>query len=209
MCISTQIRDQVKALVSEDLERALVMAREIPDPWFRCQALSFVALRTQELNARRSLIADAFQAALLLRERNRVVSVSAWPLRVIAESNDAKWTELECKRLLEIMSKEPSPIRRADALEFLIGAAAYGPRYVFELVLSEFRNACLTPLSGGRRNKRGQSQLYGALKVIAFVDPGMIDEYVALIDGPELSVRARSWAESMGSIRQNSFPPHF
>jgi hypothetical protein len=61
---ASRVRNWVHANASSDYERALQLARSIPAPWYRCQALSSVAEVTADPDAKRALIAEAFASAL-------------------------------------------------------------------------------------------------------------------------------------------------
>jgi hypothetical protein len=204
-------RAEVHRLIVQHPEEALNLARSIRDSWYRCQALSRCALQLDDAGARIAVLEESFETALRSStEPNRVVSLSSWPLKAMATLGEHDKAAEHCERLLRIIGTEPSPVRRADALELLLGASALGHRVVFDRVLAQFIEACLSPLSGGKRNRRGQSQLYGALRIIAFVDAELLHDVVDFIDGPELTVRARKWVdENWGTeINTNSLPPY-
>ena len=88
---STQQRDHVTEIAKDKPAEALKIARDIEDPWFRCQALTAVALHCADTAKKNRLLDESFQAALLTEQPNRIVSVSSWPLNVLCLSGqDAK-----------------------------------------------------------------------------------------------------------------------
>lgn len=204
-----QKRSEVAVLMKQDWAAAMELARTIETPWYRCQALAYLAKNAEDQSEKDSALREAFTVALFHEQPNRVVSVSAWPLRALVESGQAEHTDAEVERLLGIIATEPSPVRRADALELMMGAVVAAPRTIFDRVFQAFLSACLSPLSGGRRNRRGQSQLYGALDIIAVVDFPLAREVGGHITGPELSERVRSlfelW-EADPPTRENIYP---
>jgi len=60
-------------------------AHQIVDPWYRCQVLALCAERRSS-EERLPLIDAALAAARELDSPNRIVSVAAWPIRVLAAS---------------------------------------------------------------------------------------------------------------------------
>lgn len=167
------------------------MARSIEDPWFRCQALSSCAEHVSDARARDALVREAFDAASLLGEPNRIVSVSCWPLSVLG--NLGLWGEVagHARRLSAIISTEPSPVRRANALEHLCSTLQTAPHDISMPVFGQFAEACLCRLSSGKRNRRGESYLAGMIPVIhTHVGRDWARELAARIAGPELRDRA-------------------
>ena len=60
-------------------------------------------------------------------EGNRVVTVSAWPLGVLVEIEDFDWFDVELDRLLQLITTEPHPIRRSDAVFALLQRGQRAP----------------------------------------------------------------------------------
>jgi len=164
--------------------------RNLSDAWSQCQALAVEAHHCADASQKKRLIQKAFAAGLDAGEPNRVVSASAWPIKVLAASADDARLEAEAQRLLGIIATEPSPVRRADALNLILGAVLAGPRPTFRRVLGSFRQACSTPLLNGKRNKRGESLLARWVPAIHKMDPELAREVLASIHGPVLRQRA-------------------
>ena len=170
MSVSTQQRDRVAALAKTKADEALALARSIEDPWFRCQALSIAAAQVRDARSRKSAIDDAFSAANELTEPNRLVTVSSWPVKALVLAGHVSSVSSHIERLLRVISAEPSPVRRSDALRYLLGSVSSGPTQVVRRVAREFAAACLAPLENGKRNRKGESNLEGCLPGIARID---------------------------------------
>lgn len=117
---SSRQRSQVDWLLASDLEAALKLAREIEAPWSRCQALTAVAERIENRADRNSVLLEALHAAREQDEPNRVLVVSAWPLRTLIKFQETRRVEIEFDRLLAVIATEPHPVRRCDALFWLL-----------------------------------------------------------------------------------------
>jgi hypothetical protein len=170
MNTGTQVRNRVSAIAKTNALEALALARGIDDPWFRCQALTIAAVHTPDRRSQKRAIDDAFSAANELSEPNRVVTVSAWPVKALALTGHMSSVSSDVGRLLQLISTESSPVRRADALRYLLGAVSIAPATVAGLVAREFAAACLAPLQSGKRNSKGESSLVACLPVIGCID---------------------------------------
>lgn len=102
---------------------ALKIARSIRHPWYRCQALTAVAETWGTAAQRKEVLAEALRSAAEQTQINRVVTVSSWPLRVVA-SIDADAVHRHLDRLVHLAKREPHTLRRADALFALSGSVA-------------------------------------------------------------------------------------
>src|SRR6266542_3303577 len=166
MSSPTQQRDEASRIASTDASRSLAIAREIKDPWFRCQALATAAVFLPPPSSLQ-VIDEAFESANELQDLNRAVTVSSWPLKALALSRDSSRVQSEGTRLLDAISKEPSPVRRAGALRFLLGATASTQQPVAAQIAASLGAACLQHLESGKRNKKGEYLLEEAIPVIA------------------------------------------
>lgn len=188
----TQQRDHVTEIAKDKPAEALKIARDIEDPWFRCQALTAVALHCADIARKNRLLDEAFEAALLTEQPNRIVSVSAWPLKVLCLSGqDAKLSK-EVERLLAIIAPEPSPVKCSDALNGMLGAVVSGPRPIFWRVFELFRAACTKRLLSGKRNTKGQARLARWILVTDRFDPTRTQKLLEDIQGPVLRAQAEA-----------------
>jgi hypothetical protein len=177
----TSDRDRVSALARTRPEEALELARSIEAPWFRCQALTSVALHANDARLRDSLIDEAFLAASQLTEPNRIVSVASWPLKVLVRHDSSERVRVETERLLGIANSEPSPVRRADSLVGLLGAVIAAGPGVVRPVVDALASACLQPLANGKRNKKGEYLLGVCIPGIHHVDPALAAHLLSLL----------------------------
>lgn len=187
--MSTASRNTAAKLAATDWPTALAHARAITDPWFLCQALSYVAFHAPDTATREALLAEAFAAADALEQPNRVVSVSAWPLKVAATFWPLDRVQREVARQLDIIAREPSPVRRANGLLHTIDALLRCPGAI-EPVLRAFVDACFSPLHHGRRNKRGEAYLSYTVRILACIDPSWARACCERIQGPDIRARA-------------------
>jgi hypothetical protein len=189
MNVGTQQRNRVAAIANAKPHEALELARRIEDPWFRCQALSIAAIHAPDRRSQKSAIVDAFSAANELDEPNRVVTVSSWPVKALALTGDMSGVSSEVARLLQVVSTEPSPVRRADALRHLLGSVSIASLNVATRVAREFATACLAPLQNGKRNSKGESNLEACLPGIARIDSAFAQDLLGRL-APARSQRA-------------------
>lgn len=120
--------------------KALEVARSIDDPWYRCQSLAAVAWHLEDPRQVKKVIGEALEAAYALKEPNRIVSVAAWPVRVMVVKGDRRLGSV-VHELLEKIQTEPNPVRRAHALLLLFEAVYYEPQ-LRESVLGLLLRAC-------------------------------------------------------------------
>ena len=107
-------RSRVSKLAATDTELADKTAHAIKHPWYRCQSLSMVA---EHLNGKRKekLLLEALEVAKEQVDINRIVTVSAWPIRHLAEFRP-EIAKLHIESLVMLANREPHTLRRSDAL---------------------------------------------------------------------------------------------
>ena len=199
MNVGTQQRDRVAAIAKTKPHEALELARSIDDPWFRCQALGIAAVHAPDLRSRKSAIVGAFSAANELSEPNRVVTVSSWPVKALVLTGHMSSVSSEVARLLQVLSAESSPVRRADALRYLLGSVSMAPRDIASRVAREFAAACLAPLQSGKRNSKGESNLEACLPGIARIDSAFAQSLLVRLE-PSRSERAARALEAAKNV---------
>jgi hypothetical protein len=209
MNLATQQRDAVAAKAAANTQEALELARTIADPWFRCQALSMVAVHIPDRRRQQLVIQEAFASATELSEPNRIVTVSSWPLKVLLVTGNKTKASAETERLLRMISAEGSPVRRADALRQLLGSVSTS-RDLVQRVSKEFAAACLAPLQSGKRNKKGESHLEECLPAMAQVDPEFAETILTRLT-PDRSARAARAMAAMKNVPLSRILPwpHF
>ena len=194
------MRNRVSQIAVDDPRKALELSRRIVDPWFRCQALAHAACGSPEPGAKTRLLREAFATATETPDLNRTVSVSAWPLKVLCKSKKAGNLTAETKRLLALAQQEKSPVRRADALNLVLGAVLTGPHGLFLEVLKSFRVACLTPLENGKRNRKGESLLAQWVVIVHRRDPSLAEDLLQSLSSQDLRERARTGLAESGHL---------
>ena len=118
-------RARAGKLAPLDIGRSLETARAIRHPWYRCQALATTAEHMTGRDQERVLL-ESLAAAHEQGEINRVVTVSFWPIRVLAKVRP----ELAAKHvegLLALAETEPHNLRRSHALQALAVAVSGYP----------------------------------------------------------------------------------
>jgi len=182
---ATNKRDLVWQIARSDQTRALKLAGDIEDPWFRCQALAHVAHHVENDTLRKQLLSKAFHSAKRCGEPNRIVTASSWPLKVLCLSGAVGELRRQTGLLLKCIEQEGSPVRRLDALHFVLGAVAQGPNDLFGEVFEKFQASCLQPLHGGKRNKRGEARLVDVIPLLMRLSPARAKEASDKIAGPD------------------------
>ena len=203
---SASTRTFVARIAAKEPQRAFELARAIDDAWVRCQALSTTALHLADSRARARAIDEALAAASELTEPNRVVTVSAWPVKVLAIQGRLDRVASEVDRLLAVIATERSPVRRADALRDLFGAVIHAKRPVILRVVLALAFASFQPLLDGRRNRKGESLLADCLPAIARIDPRVAESLLARLPATRAD-RAREHMQSMAASSLDLLAP--
>jgi hypothetical protein len=105
-----------------DPKEALALARRVSDPWFRCQALAWVARHASE-ELVSSIALGSFNSARQQGDGYKAVAVSAWPVRALIERNR---TEVLPEWLSEMLRRArgiENPVIRLDSLLLLCQGA--------------------------------------------------------------------------------------
>ena len=118
-------RSRVWNMAPEDPNGAAAAARRIKHPWYRCQALARVA-EFSNGPKRSELLQASIQAAQEQDEPNRVVTVSSWPVRILADASPTQAADL-IRQLISVAETEPHNLRRAHALQSLAFSVSNRP----------------------------------------------------------------------------------
>lgn len=168
--------------------RALTEARQNPDPWYRCQSLTAVAAETADEARAAAILHEALRTAREQQEPNRIVSIASWPVGVYVGRGLGDLSQ-EVTTLLQIISVEPNPVRRADALLLLLGAV---------LPDAALREATLAPLLQVCSEARGwkiRRILQYASYTMAHVDAEAAMDILSRIPASREARRARKMVE--------------
>ena len=183
-------------LKASDTNAALKVARAIKHPWYRCQSLSNVAEHCEPLSEKRKLVHEAFRSAWKCENPNRIVTVAFWPFKVLADNGLASDIRQQLDPLLEILSGEPNPICRIDALAWLVAAFRNGPMDCFYRVLAQFEEGCRAC-----KGWKGDYNLRFVAPLVDRVDPARAVELLELIKQPRMRRRALKDIEDSRAIR--------
>ena len=110
-----QGRREAGALARTDFPSALVVARAVRHPWYRCQSLTSVADAAESHAMRDALLTEALHAAFEQDEPNRVVCAAGWPLHSMVQARHPDSGRV-VRQLLAVISGEPHGLRRLDGL---------------------------------------------------------------------------------------------
>jgi len=137
---ATQQRDQAADLAKRDSQEALAKARFISDPWFRSQALAWVARYTEDDPVKVASLAA--KAASECDDEYKRTAVRAWEIAALAEREHV----IEARRGLREavnQSKSVTPLAsRAEALMLLLQAAFRIGDEDAKWVADELKNSC-------------------------------------------------------------------
>jgi hypothetical protein len=169
-------------IARSDNASALRIAQNIDDPWFRCQALAYVAWNLADHKRFLRVVAESLESGWSIGDPNRSVTVIAWPVAALARRNYSRPDAMErstgilrdvIARLTGVIAKEPNPASRADALLLHVHALSPSRRELRKgllgLLVKECRDAT---------NRKRQRQLEEAAMAIA---PDDLDTALGLI----------------------------
>jgi hypothetical protein len=120
---ATTERDIATHTAPKDFGKALALARVSKAPWFRCQALAWVA-RFAPDNEVVKVAEEALSSAFSADDCYKIVGASAWPLRALIERDHAQRISRWLPKLLEASANITNPVNRLDAL-YLLWQAVY------------------------------------------------------------------------------------
>ena len=134
---ATTERDIASRIAVTNFEKALPLARNVSDPWFRCQALAQAARFAPEKYVVRTA-QEAIEAALMATDVYKKVAVTAWPLRALIERGHEKNAIELSSPILRLSAQTANPVSRSDAL-FLLWQAFFpceGHKSVFGALIN-------------------------------------------------------------------------
>jgi hypothetical protein len=119
---ATLQRDQAAHLAKTFPDKALTKARDIKDPWFRAQALAWVARYSPDKAV--AIARDAARAANACNDGYKQTAVRAWEIAALAETGNSKEATKAWNDAL-VKSRETVPLSsRAEALMLIAQGAA-------------------------------------------------------------------------------------
>lgn len=118
---ATLQRDQAIKLAKTDALKALATANSVEDPWFRAQALSWVARFTD--SAPEPIAAQAAEAAAACDDDYKKAAVRAWEIAALAERKCLAKAKNALQEALAIARRVQPSASRSEALLILMQAA--------------------------------------------------------------------------------------
>lgn len=182
---SSEERISVLRMAPSDWRDALALARQIGHPWFRCQALAHLAYVCPDKEQKPALLKESFKAANEEKDPYSIVGVSSFPLATLTTwDGEHPAVEEHVSRLLGVISAEPNPVRRMDAL-FYLSTGLWRDRECYLQVLPVFRRT-----AGEAKSWKVAHNVIGLLRYAYRVYPEVVPELLSLITAPKMQRRA-------------------
>lgn len=177
-------------LAATDPMKAVSVARAIDDPWFKCQALAYVA-RYWPGNDYEQFLREASKASDSQDNWYKRVTVSAWPIRAYLERGNPA----PAKRLLERYTEEARNIEnmggRSEALLMLFQATEPFGRSLWEPVFHALVKATEPALAW-----RQMRNIRNAIAMIAADNLGLVQDAVKRLKDDKTAAAIRRDLES-------------
>lgn len=156
---ATSERNQASDLAKTDPKRALAMAQKVSEPWFRAQALSWVARFTDADPV--AIAKQAAVAAAKCDDEYQRAAVRAWEVAALAERGFAKEAKRALSEALAVAKiVHPLSSRSEALLELLQAAFAIGGAEAGEV------NSVLIDSCAGDEHWRCKRAIRNAAKLI-------------------------------------------
>ena len=182
-------RDQAVSAAKSDPERALRLARQVSDPWYRAQALAWVA-RFGPAGSVQELALESMRAAREGSDPYQRLAGLAWPVRMLAERGMRDHAcSIVTEALAELRSVDP-PSSRSEAAYLLFQAA-------FD-VSSELREqlaSLLVEIASSDTYWRTHRNVVDAISMLRPVAPALAASLAAGIPSPKLQGRIARQAQ--------------
>lgn len=126
MASSTQLRDKAHGLAQVSPDDALKVAREVPEPWFRAQALAAVGRWIDDSRVL-AIVEESFASAESCDDDYKRAAVSAWPIRALLERGHVEVAHRAMRRArAKALAATPAGSRAEALLGLLQGAWSLG-----------------------------------------------------------------------------------
>lgn len=195
----TATRNLSNQLASDQPERALIIAREIEAPWFKCQALSHVARYWPDEKYGR-LLEEAVRAADLQDDVYNQVAVSAWPIRAYLERGNPS----PAQKLLFKGTRAASNIgnmgSRSEALFMIFQASKPFAPDLWQPVYWALVDAAEPALSWQQRRN-----LRDAIAMVASENPGLVQQAVPRLSDEKILSVIRRYLEKPTPAKPRPF----
>jgi len=157
---ATTPRDRAISLAKSRPGEALKQARQVDEPWFRAQALAWVARFAD--NDVITISAEAAKAAAEGGDKYQQCAVRAWEIAALAERDYKSEASKRLREALNIAKNVEPVASRSEALFLLLQASARIAPNDAERVYEMLKNLC-----GAEGHWRCQRALRNAAKVMA------------------------------------------
>lgn len=192
----TQQRDRATDLAKTNTARALVVARAIPDPWFRAQALAAVARHVDGDPTR--IAREAGKAALACDDAYQRAAVRSGEIAALAERGQKTSARKALAAARKTADQATPANSRAEALLLLLHAAARIGVGESVGVAEALRGI----VGSGWRSDRGVREAAG---VPAALDPAAATAFVAGIGDAALRAKCEAIVASGGCAPRSFF----
>ncbi|MEM9282715.1 MAG: hypothetical protein AAGA96_12880 [Verrucomicrobiota bacterium] len=164
---ATLQRDQASALAKSNPKQALAKAKAISEPWFRAQALAWVARFTDSDPV--PIAKLAAKAASKCDDDYKRSAVRAWEVAALAERNESKQAERALKAAVAMAEAVQPVSSRSEALFLLFQAAFPVGRKQAEWVCARLDATC--PEAEHWRCKRSRRDAHQILEGMSEARP--------------------------------------
>jgi hypothetical protein len=169
---AAEAREAVSLIASTDTAKALALARQISDPWYRAQGLAIVArYASEELVS--PIVRESLDTAFEQGDPYKVVAVSAWPVRALVERNETALPPSLLSDLAKRSRDIDNPVSQLLALSTLWHGAFSFLRPETDIILEEFVRACESANSW-----RAGACMEDTVLIVASRDPARATELV-------------------------------
>lgn len=164
----TNQRDHASTLAKSNPKKALALAHEIPEPWYRAQALAWVARFTDDDPI--GIASQAAKAAKECEDNYTKSAVRAWEIAALAERDCVSEAQKGLSEALSL-AKSIEPISsRSEAMLLLLQAAFAIDEKTAEKIFAVLKASC--PVEEHWRCKRaardGEKMISGKLRPRSF-----------------------------------------
>ena len=164
---ATLQRDQASALAKSNPKQALAKAKDISEPWFRAQALAWVARFTDSDPV--AIAKLAAKAASQCDDDYKRSAVRAWEVAALAERDEPNHAERGLKAAVSVAEGVQPISSRSEALFLLFQAAFLLGRKQAEWVCGRLHATC--PEAEHWRCKRSRRDAHQILEGVSEARP--------------------------------------
>lgn len=193
MASSTQLRDKAHRLAEVDPDAALRIARGVPEPWFRAQALAAVARWIEDARVL-SVANESFASAEACDDDYKRAAVSAWPIRALLERGHVEAAQRAFGHARsQALAATPAGSRAEALLSLLQGAWRLGAPTRRQLAED------LLALRGQTDHWRATRALVRALEMLSTTEPEVAREIAARVDDSRCRRKALDAIQAAGA----------